>query len=72
LSHGAYVETRALEHFQPKACPGLDPGWTLVRRKKCDNSSAAARRKTTSSLPFLDAPAAEPGWVALANAAAID
>src|SRR5947208_1195776 len=24
------------EHFPPKACPGLDPGWAPVRRRKCD------------------------------------
>jgi hypothetical protein len=26
------------EHFQEKACPGLDPGWTPVFRRKCDHS----------------------------------
>ena len=26
--------TRSLERFQPKACPGLDPGWIPVRVKK--------------------------------------
>ena len=25
-----------LEHFPEKACPGRDPGWTPVFRKKCD------------------------------------
>src|SRR5262249_42741325 len=25
-----------LEHFPPKAWPGLDPGWAPVRRRKCD------------------------------------
>jgi hypothetical protein len=24
------------EHFPEKACPGLDPGWILVFRRKCD------------------------------------
>src|SRR5262249_4042548 len=26
----------SLEHFPPKAWPGLDPGWAPVRRRKCD------------------------------------
>jgi hypothetical protein len=29
------------EHFPEKACPGLDPGWTPVFRRKCDHSLKA-------------------------------
>jgi hypothetical protein len=25
-----------LEHFPEKGCPGLDPGWAPVFRRKCD------------------------------------
>src|SRR6266568_1050082 len=27
------------EHFPEKACPGPDPGWTPVFRRKCDQAS---------------------------------
>jgi hypothetical protein len=26
------------EHFQEKACPGLDPGWKPVSVRKCDKT----------------------------------
>src|SRR5713101_6589537 len=29
---------RNLEHFPEKACPGLDPGWIPVFRRKCDRT----------------------------------
>ena len=32
-SHEGMVR-RAIERFQAKACPGLDPGWVSVRVKK--------------------------------------
>jgi hypothetical protein len=31
------------EHFPAKACPGLDPGWEPVRRRKCDKTKEIER-----------------------------
>jgi tripartite-type tricarboxylate transporter receptor subunit TctC len=30
-----------MEHFPEKACPGLDPGWAPVFRRKCDQTTLA-------------------------------
>jgi putative tricarboxylic transport membrane protein len=30
-----------IEHFPEKACPGLDPGWAPVFRRKCDQTTLA-------------------------------
>jgi hypothetical protein len=30
------------EHFPETACPGLDPGWTPVFRRKCDQLKKSA------------------------------
>ena len=36
-----------IEHFQEKACPGLDPGWPPVFRRKCDQISNLNRLAIT-------------------------
>jgi hypothetical protein len=35
-----------MEHFAEKACPGLDPGWRPVFRRKCDQLKNLALRVT--------------------------